>query len=231
MTQAAIDRHGDASLEELVARVPIFSKLTAEQLGEVAARVRPKKFKRNEQLYSAGDVNPTLMILHSGRVKIYRITESGHEQLIRVLEAGDFLGETTFMSGAATDHFAAVVDEADICTFHHDDIRDYLLRFPSVAVTMLETLSARLGSTEQQLSSHAGEDAEHRVAHYLLDLAEAQGRSTLHLPIAKKDIASYLGLTPETLSRRLAQFEEAGWIALHPKRRVDLLDPDALASV
>lgn len=231
MNTAVNDRHGDASLAELVARVPIFSQLTDEQLSEVAARVRPKHFKRNEQLYSAGDTNPSLMILHSGRVKIYRITESGHEQLLRVLEAGDFLGETTFMSGSTTDHFAAVVEDADICTFHHDDIRDYLLRFPSVAVTMLETMSARLGRTEHQLSSLAGEDAEHRVAHYLLDLAESQGRSTLQLPIAKKDIASYLGLTPETLSRRLAQFEEAGWIAQHPKRRVDLLDLDALASV
>lgn len=231
MNDAAIDRHGDASLEELVARVPIFSKLEPEQLREVAARVKPRHHVSHEQLYGAGEVNPSLMILHSGQVKIYRITESGHEQLIRVLEAGDFLGDTSFMSGATSDHFAVTLTEAEICTFHHDDIRDYLLRFPSVAVTMLETLSDRLGRTEQQLSSMVGENAEHRVAHYLLDVAETQGRSSILLPMAKKDVASYLGLTPETLSRRLAQFEEAGWIRLHPRRRVDLLDHDALAGV
>lgn len=230
MSPQPVDRHGDASLEELVARVPIFSALDAEQLAEVAARVQPRTYARNTQLYGAGEINQSLMILHSGRVKIYRITESGHEQVVRVLEAGDFLGES-FMGMSPVDHFAATVEASEICTFHHDEIRDYLLRFPTVAVTMLETLSGRLGQTEHQLSSMVGEDAGHRVARYLLELADTQHRNDVVLPMAKKDVASFLGLTPETLSRRLAQFEEYGWIRLHPKRRVDVLAPGPLGAV
>lgn len=219
---------GHAPLEVLVGRVPIFSQLDDVELKDISGRVKLRHHRRNEQLYGAGESNPHLMIIHSGHVKVYRISESGHEQLIRVLGEGDFLGDTSFISGAPADHFASTLDAADICTLHHDDLRDYLLRFPTVTYKMLETLSNRLEKTERQVSIFAGEGAEHRVAGYLLELAGKQGTATVVLPLAKKDVASFLGLTPETLSRKFAQFESVGWIRMQPRRTVELLDIPAL---
>ncbi|GAA3737187.1 Crp/Fnr family transcriptional regulator [Leifsonia bigeumensis] len=220
-----------AELEALVAKVPLFAGLTHEQISEIASRVRPRVVPRNQQLYGAGDINPYLRIIHTGTVKVYRITESGHEQVIRVLGSGDFLGEKAVISPSASDHFAVTLDESEICSLDHEDMRSYLLRYPSVAFTMLETLSARLGTTEEQVSAMTGEDAAGRVAAYLVGLADEYHRSSFLLPISKKDVASYLGLTPETLSRRLAAFEDNGWIHLHGSRRVDLLDIEALRLV
>lgn len=215
----------------LVGRVPIFSQLDDDELKDIAGRVKLRHHRRNEQLYGAGENNPHLMIIHSGHVKVYRITESGHEQLIRVLGEGDFLGDMSFISGAPTDHFATTLEAAEICALHHDDLRDYLLRFPTVTYKMLETLSSRLEGTERQMSVFAGEDADHRIAAYLLeqgDKAPEAPTAKFALPMPKKDIASFLGLTPETLSRKLAQFEASGWIRLHPRRTVELLDIPAL---
>ena len=61
--------------------------------------------------------------------------------------------------------------------------------------------------------------------------AHSHWLSSIALPISKKDVASYLGLTPDTLSRRLAGFEENGWIHQHGNRRIDLLDIEALRLV
>lgn len=219
---------GDDALEQLVARVPLFSALVPEELTAVAQRVRPRNHPRNEQLYGAGQKNSKLMILHSGRVKIYRITESGHEQVIRILEPGDFLGESTFFSGATSDHFAVTLESSDICELHHDELHDYLLAYPSVAVKMVETLSARLAGTEHQLSMLAGEDAEHRLAAYLIALHDSSGKTVIKLPTTKKDVASFLGLTPETLSRKLSQFEEDGWLRIGSRRQIELIDAQAL---
>lgn len=225
--------HANASseLESLVARVPIFAGLNHEQISEIASVVRPRSVPRNEQLYGAGEMNPSLRIIHTGSVKVYRITESGHEQVIRVLGPGDFLGEKALISPSTSDHFAVTLAESEICSLDHQDIRDYLLRYPSVAFTMLETLSARLGSTEDQVSAMAGEDAASRIAAYLVGLADEHQRSSIELPITKKDVASYLGLSPETLSRRLAGFEDNGWIHQHGNRRIDILDIEALRLV
>jgi CRP/FNR family transcriptional regulator len=217
------------SLEDLVSQVPIFSQLSPDEIREVAERVRPRHHPSGTQLFGAGDDNPNLMIVHSGWVKVYRLAESGHEQVVRVLGAGDFLGEASFMSDSTADSFAVTLEDSEICSLHRDDMRDYLLRSPGVAVKMLETLSTRLESTESQLSSVTGEEAGHRVAGYLVRLAGEAGSGRVTLPIAKKDVASYLGMTPETLSRRLAAFEDAGWLRLVGNRRVDILNHSALA--
>src|SRR5690554_1397436 len=167
------------TLEQLVSLVPIFSQLDADELREVATRVRPRVHPRGEQLYGAGDDNPYLMIIHSGWVKVSRLTESGHEQVIRVLGVGDFLGEATFMGSGVADHFAVTLERSEICSLHRDDMRDYLSRSSSVAFKMLETLSRRLESTENQLSSVTGEEAGHRVASYLTALAEESGSNSV----------------------------------------------------
>src|SRR5690606_40938752 len=108
--------HGE--LESLVARVPIFAGLNPEQISEIASRVRPRVVPRNEQLYGAGEVNPLLRIIHTGSVKVYRITESGHEQVIRVLGPGDFLGEKALIAPSTSDHFAVTLAESEICSLN-----------------------------------------------------------------------------------------------------------------
>lgn len=209
----------------------MFSHLNGSEISAISRRVRPKAYARNVQLYGAGEHNPFLLIIHSGRVKIYRAAESGHEQLIRVLGPGDFIGETMFISQVETDHYAVTLEESEICSLHRDDFRDYLLRYPTITYRILETLSDRLMETEKMVMSLTGEDADRRIASYLVDLADDAGTTEIRLPISKKDLASYLGITPETLSRKLALFEDTGWIRQQPLRRIDILDYHALESL
>ncbi len=214
-------------IERLISHVPIFSGLSPEDVADLATRVRPRNYPAGEQLYGAGDANPNLLIIHTGSVKIYRLSESGHEQVIRVLGPGDFLGEASFLTAEPMDHFAVTVQSGEICALNAKDLRAHMLRSPSVAVTMLATLSRRLESTEEQLSSLTSETAGRRVAGYLLGLDREADGTRVRLPVAKKDVASQLGLTPETLSRKLAQFEDGGLIRVNG-RHVEILDAHGL---
>ncbi len=211
-----------------VSLVPIFAQLTPEERAEIAGFASQRQYSRREQLYGAGDDPRGLMIVHRGRVKVYRIAESGHEQLIRVLRPGEFIGEASLFSKEPTDHFALALEDAEICSLRSDDIRGVLMRHPSVAYKMLEAMSGRLERTERLAGSLTGEDAEQRIASYLVELSQVDGTQTVRLPMSKKDLASYLGTTPETLSRRLAMFEDRGWISQGPRGRIEIRDLDEL---
>ena len=103
-------------------------------------------------------------------------------------------------------------------------------RFPDIGVAMLKTVAFKLSSAERMLAALASADVGARVAAYLLDCPttwDPTGGATVHLPIAKKDVAAHLGTSPETLSRRLAEFERGGLVAVRGAD-IDILDPFAL---
>ena len=86
--------------------VPIFHNLTAEEKWEVAQITRQVIVEKGEEIYAMGDDVDSLFVIHSGRVKIYRLSDTGKEQLIRVLRAGDFLGELALFNHAPMNDFA-----------------------------------------------------------------------------------------------------------------------------
>ena len=93
-----------------VRRVPIFQGLSPAQQREVATYARPTGVGSGEQLYAAGQAVSQLLVVHSGRVKISRLSADGHEQIVRVLEPGDFVGEAAFVDGTRPDHFAVALE-------------------------------------------------------------------------------------------------------------------------
>jgi len=217
-----------------VARVPLFQGLTHEQQREVAGVARPTQFARNEQIYPAGAAMSQLLFVHTGRVKISRVSADGHEQLLRVLEPGDFAGEAAFLSGARSDHAATGVEAGSLCAFRHADLSRLVDKHPGIGWRMLQSVSRRLDATESRLAAVISGDVSARLAGYLLSLP-AQPRDGAHLvvtmPLPKKDIASLLDTTPESLSRQLRRLSDSGVIRQGAKGSVEIADVDALSEL
>ncbi len=210
-----------------VARVPIFTGLTPEQQDEVAAFARTLQVDRGQIIYGAGSDLHRLLVVHSGRVAMRHLAADGREQVVRVLEEGDVVGEAAFVTGDRPDHEAVALADSELCTLDHADLVELVRRHPGIAVRMLQTVTARLVRAERMLAAFGTTEIEKRLAAWLLDqpsIADESGRRVVHLSMAKKDIASYLGTTPETLSRRLASLARDGLIGLEGRRRIVLLD-------
>lgn len=219
-----------SSTDTCVALVPIFRGLDPAQQREVAGFARPLSFSAGEQVVAAGDATRRLFVVHSGRVRVVRLLESGREHVVRVLGVGDVLGEDSFVLGRRPAHFAYADTAASMCTFDHDDLSALVARFPGIAVRMLQVQSERLANAERMLAAMGGSDVGARLAAYLLDLPSRhtpEGAS-IDLPMAKKDIASHLGTTPETLSRKLRELAGGGVVSLEGRRGVVIRDVDAL---
>lgn len=216
-----------------VARVPIFQGLTLDQQRDVATLARPTRVEGGEQIYAAGEAVSQLMVVHTGRVKISRLSADGHEQIVRVLEPGDFVGEAAFLDGTRPDHFAVALEQGSMCVFRHSDLGRLVGAHPSVALSMLRTLSRRLEETETRLASVTSGDVAARLVDYLMSLPTRRedGVPVVQLPMAKKDIASLLDTTPESLSRQLRRLGDRGVIEQRPGRRIALTDLAALSSL
>lgn len=207
--------------------VPLFAGLSTEGRRWIAEVAVTRHFQRGEQVHRPGQ-RAALRIVHSGRVKVLRISESGAEQLLRILFPGDFHGETSLLAGRPVDSWAEALDPTEVCVLGADQVERLLRERPEVALRMLSSVSARLADAEQQLSSITGASVARRLGEHLLELAAEAGSATFRLPSTKKDLASYLGTTPETLSRRLGALQDAGLVRLGASGLVEIRDPTGL---
>ena len=216
-----------------VSRVPIFQGLTREEQLRVAEFVRPVHVAKGETVYSPGQSVSRLLVMHSGQLKVSRPAANGQEQILRTVTDGDVVGERAFLTGHLPNDLVVALVDSRMCVFDHADLSALLRDYPDVGLRMLRTLSDRLASVERLLAAITSSDVSARIAAYLLDLPGSirDGVPTVWLPLAKPEIASYLGTTPETLSRRLAALAASGVIELHGRREVTILDIDGLERV
>lgn len=209
--------------------VPIFSNLSSEEMLEIARITTEKSYLKGEHIYLSGDKGNKLYVIHSGKVKISRISPSGKEQVIRVLGAGDFMGELSLFSESTFTDNSEVMEDTTLCLIEGHHIKNLMAKYPTIAFKVLEELSKRLDAAENLIENISIHSVEKRLADTLLNLANREGE--VHLPMRKQDLASSLGMSQETLSRKLSSFQQMGLIQLIGHRRIILLDINSLEEI
>lgn len=214
---------------DCIRTVPIFSHITHEEMLEIARIIEARTYRKGEMVYLAGDPGGKLYVLHTGKVKITRINPSGKEQVIRILGPGEFMGELSlFRSSPQTDN-AEALEESTMCVMDGTKLKELMLKNPSISLKVMEELSQRLQKAENLIEVISLDSVEQRLAQALLALAGDKAEITLKM--AKKDFASQMGMSRETLSRKLAAFQEQGLIRLEGQRRIVILDKEGLQAV
>lgn len=211
-----------------VAKVPFFNHLNYDEMMKITLKSTHKGYKKGEVFIHDGDPLDYLYIVHQGRVKIYQIFESGKEQLLRILEPGEFMGEMALFTEKDMDSYAEAMETTEICAIHRNDMQELMNEYPTIAIKILEQFSNRLDETEKLVGTLSSKDVEMRTASYLIDLAEKMQTEEVVLPMSKKELASFLGTTRETISRRLSTFQTNGWIEQVGHRNIKILNKDAL---
>lgn len=209
--------------------VPIFKSLTRDEMIEVAMITDEKKYKKSEMIYMQGDTWKKLFVIHKGVVKISRITENGKEQVIRLLGPGDFLGELSLFSPTPMADNAEAIEDVVMCLIDGDKISEIMKEYPSIAFKVMETLSSRLSEAENLLEDISLNSVEKRIASTLIRMAG--NKDEVNLQISKGTLASYIGMSQETLSRKLRAFEDQGIIEQEGHRKIIIKDKDALMGI
>lgn len=209
--------------------VPIFTQLNHDELVKISALVRHQHFKKNEVVLGPNTINQ-LVILAQGAAKTYQLAANGNVQLLRVLQAGDFEGEMSLFDIENANLYVEALKDSAFCVLQADEFQQLLADYPSIAWRLLRSDAQKIDALEKQnqLLNHGL--IEQRLATYLLDLAKIDTSATITLPMKLKELADFLGTTPETISRKFRYLVQAGYIKKN-RKQVKILQPDALAAL
>ncbi len=208
--------------------------LTTEERDAMAAAGRTRTLKRGEMLFAAGDEEAACATLLSGALKVSAIDQDGNEQILALVHPAGFIGE---LFAPFAHHDVVALTDSRLCTFARRDIERAIEDYPALALALLRRSQADLLATRGLLELTGHASAEARIAALLHDFAAAASESSCHLaphfelPLTRGEMGNMLGLTIETVSRKLGELEEMGAIKREGKRGITLRNPELLHEI
>lgn len=206
----------------------LFKGLPEDQLKKVEGIALVSHFNRGDIIFSEGHEADGFYIVARGRVKIYKVSVDGKEQILHIFGPSEPFGEVPVFSGQKFPAYAEAIAKCRLLFFPRSAFVELVTANPSLAMNMLAVLSMRLRQFTVQVENLSLKEVPGRLAAYLLYLAEEQGNTdTVTLNISKVQVASLLGTIPETLSRIFAKMSSSKLIEVK-ERNIILLNPVGL---
>lgn len=218
---------------------PVRDRAACAVLEEVERRAlaavgHRRRLARGEMLFAAGDAETACATLISGALKVSHFDPEGEERILALIHPAGFVGE---MFEPFAHYDVVALTESTLCTFSRADTEAAVERHPALARALLRRSQEDLHAARELLEMTSRRDAGARLAAFLLAIARAASDSPCHpaqrfeLPLTRGEVARLLGMTIETVSRRLTAFERAGAIKREGARGIALLDPARLAAL
>ena len=206
----------------IFARPAVPAASTEGLLGLMGA---PMRFARNNEIYGEHEPAEYLYQVISGAVRTYRMLDDGRRQISAFYLPGDIFGVE---AGEVHLSSAETICDTQILVAKRSAVMARAEHEKSLA-RQLWMLTVRELQRVQEHSLALIKSAEERVAGFLLEMAGRNaGGAAIELPMSRQDIADYLGLTIETVSRTISQFVHSGTITLETSRRIQLRNRPAL---
>jgi CRP/FNR family transcriptional regulator len=218
-------------LQAELSRCPLFAGLTPEELTQVASACRIVTASAGEMLFREGQECGGFYMVVSGAVRVFKLSPEGRERILHVVRPGQSFAEAAMFGPGIYPAFAATTEDSHLIFVRREPFLQMLCQQPETCLRVFESLSRWLRRLLDQLESETFLNARAKLANYIL--REAGRRSpgsracSIVLTQPKKDVASQLGMAPETFSRVLADLEERG--VIHASgRQIDVPDIGAL---
>ena len=207
-----------------MARHPMFAALTHDERQRLLRAGRVEQLVGGQVLYSRGDASTRFFLILEGQVNLSLHSREGVEKIIDILGPGQVFAEAVaFMAHPVYQMTATAASGARVLAIPNQDYVDMLLRNPGACRHVLEHLSSRLHVRIREIEGITLESTTSRVAR-LLDakMPEGAGHARIRLTETRQELASYLAMKPETLSRALRVLADHGAVVVRG-RVIDVL--------
>ncbi len=207
----------------MLANTALFSSLSPEELRRLAQRTSRKSLRAGELLFSEGEPCRGLHIIACGRVRIFKSSAGGREQVLAVNGPGESVAELPVFDGGDYPASAVALDETQIAFIAQRDFQSYCMEHPKVALKMLAVIGARLRRLVGIIEELSFTTVRQRLVAMLARLARSEGAQTaagieLELPATHQELANQLGTVREIISRNLMRLQAEGLIEVNGRK-------------
>lgn len=216
-------------------KVALFSKLSAENISELGKLMRPRRLKKGQLLFSEGDPCAGLYIVAHGRMRIYKTSASGREQVLAVETVGGSIAELPVFDGGPYPASVSALENSTVLFVSSSDFRAFCLKYPEVSLNLLSVVGARLRQLVSTIEELSFATILQRLAAVLLRTAGERNHpivpgTTFELGRTHRDIANEMGTVRELVSRNLLRIQQDGLVRIEGQR-ITILDPTRLQAV
>ena len=203
-------------------QLKIFSEISSE-----------RNFVDNQNIFLQQENSDNLYNITQGNVKIYQLLSDGRIQIIGFLYPGDFFG--SYKAGKYN-YSAEAIGEVKACVFKHEVLNKYLEKNMNLARELLNMTSQELTLAQDRIGVLGKMNANERLATFILNISKQRARigwkdNPVSLPMTRQDIADYLGLTLETVSREITKLKISNVIKVMSSKQIYINDRDKLSSL
>ncbi|MDR3555978.1 MAG: Crp/Fnr family transcriptional regulator [Syntrophobacteraceae bacterium] len=214
-----------------ISKFPFFNGLPAQQIDELAKICLEQSYERGREIFSEGEAAEGFHLVTAGKIKVYKLSLDGKEQILHIFGPGEMAGEVPVFAGGNYPANAQAIEAARTLFFPRTSFMALVHREPAIAVSLLAVLSQRLRFFTHMIEDLSLKEVPGRLAAHLIYLgARSRTGETLELDITKTQLASLLGTIPETLSRILARMAQQEIISVEG-RKIRVLDREALEAL
>jgi CRP/FNR family transcriptional regulator len=212
-------------LASVLEKTALLSSLTQSELKQLAARTVRKSYAAGELLFSEGEACHGLQIIARGRVRIFKTSAGGREQVLAINQPGESVAELPVFDGGAYPASASAIDEVVIAFISRRDFQAYCMEHPEVALKVLAVVGARLRRLVGIIEELSFTTIRQRLIAALLRLAESEGKQTdrgieFLLPVSHQELANQLGTVRELISRNLTRLQAEGLLEVDARQIV-----------
>jgi CRP-like cAMP-binding protein len=217
---------------DLLRRCPLFSGLKEEDLKRIRAIALPKHVAKKGILFSEGEEAKGFYVILTGKVKLFKISPEGKEQILHVASAPDAFAEAALFLEGKYPAFAEALSDSQLLFFPKREFIQLIERNPQLSINMIVSLSLFLKRFASLIEELSLKEVSSRIAKYVIDLStrgakEGKDLRDVELDLSKTQLALKLGTISETLSRTLSKMKAKKIIDVQ-KNRILILNREAL---
>jgi CRP-like cAMP-binding protein len=216
---------------DFLSQTMIFQDLPIEQLRDVANLALAQTYDKGDILFHQGDPGIGFFVVQRGRIKVFKLSTEGKEQILHIFAEGDHFAEVPALDGDCFPASAAAIESSTVLFFERQAFLQLLEQQPTLAINLLKSFARHLRHFSRLVDNLVLREVPARLATYLLSLREqAENAETIDLDLTKGQLAARLGTIPETLSRTFSKLSREGLIQLEGST-VTLVDVNRLTQL